>query len=97
MLKVFHTDNPDAFKLKALFWADSFDTSCFFDSNKFADPYSAFGVYIGAGKAAELTESGKNSFAALDDFLAKTMGYIPGYFSYELKNETEDLISENPD
>ncbi len=97
MLKVFHTDNPDAFKLKALFWADSFDTSCFFDSNKFADPYSAFGVYIGAGKAAELTESGKNSFAALDDFLAKTMGYIPGYFSYDLKNETEDLISENPD
>jgi para-aminobenzoate synthetase component 1 len=25
------------------------------------------------------------------------MGYIPGYFSYDLKNETEDLISENPD
>lgn len=97
MLKVFHTDDPDTFKLRALFWANSFDTGCYFDSNNFSDPYSAFGVYIGAGKADELSDSGKNSFARLEDFLTKNKGYIPGYFSYDLKNETEDLISENPD
>lgn len=97
MLKVFHTDDPETFKSKALFWANSFDTACYFDSNNFSDPYSAFGVYIAAGKAAELSDSGKNSFAELEEFLAKTRGYIPGYFSYDLKNETEDLLSENPD
>lgn len=97
MLKVFHTDDPETFKSKALFWANSFDTACYFDSNNFSDPYSAFGAYIAAGKATELNDSGKNPFVALEEFLTKTNGYIPGYFSYDLKNETEDLLSENPD
>jgi para-aminobenzoate synthetase component I len=61
MLKVFYTDDTDSFKSKALVWADSFNTACYFDSNNFSDPYSAFGVYIGAGKAAELVGS-ENKF-----------------------------------
>jgi len=97
MLKVFYTDDTDTFKSKALLWADSFNTACFFDSNNFSDPYSAFGVYIGAGKVAELTDSDKSSFVALEHFLNSNQGYIPGYFSYDLKNEVENLNSENPD
>jgi len=97
MLKVFHTDDPDTFKSKALFWANSFDTVCYFDSNNFSDPYSAFGVYIAAGKAAGLSVTSGNAFTELEDFLLTNKGYIPGYFSYDLKNETENLISENPD
>lgn len=97
MLKVFYTDDTDTFKSKALLWADSFNTACFFDSNNFLDPYSAFGVYIGAGKVAQLTDSDKSSFVALEHFLNSNQGYIPGYFSYDLKNEVENLNSENPD
>jgi para-aminobenzoate synthetase component I len=97
MLKVFYTDDTDTFNSKALLWADSFNTACFFDSNNFSDPYSAFGVYIGAGKVAELTDSDKSSFVALEHFLNSNQGYIPGYFSYDLKNEVENLNSENPD
>jgi para-aminobenzoate synthetase component 1 len=97
MLKVFYTDDTDSFKSKALVWADSFNTACYFDSNNFSDPYSAFGVYIGAGKAAELIDSEKSSFAALEQFLNSNKAYIPGYFSYDLKNEIEHLNSENAD
>jgi para-aminobenzoate synthetase component 1 len=97
MLKVFYTDDTDSFKSKALLWSDSFNTACYFDSNNFSDPYSAFGVYIGAGKVAELTDSDKSSFIALEQFLNSNKGYIPGYFSYDLKNEIENLNSENPD
>jgi para-aminobenzoate synthetase component 1 len=97
MLKVFYTDDTDSFKSKALLWSDSFNTACYFDSNNFSDPYSAFGVYIGAGKVAELTDSDKSSFVALEQFLNANKGYIPGYFSYDLKNEIENLNSENPD
>ena len=97
MLKVFYTDDTDSFKSKALLWADSFNTACYFDSNNFSDPYSAFGVYIGAGKVAELTDSDISSFVALEQFLNSNKGYIPGYFSYDLKNEIENLNSENPD
>jgi para-aminobenzoate synthetase component 1 len=97
MLKVFYTDDTDSFKSKALLWANSFNTACYFDSNNFSDPYSAFGVYIGAGKVAELTDSDISSFVALEQFLNSNKGYIPGYFSYDLKNEIENLNSENPD
>jgi para-aminobenzoate synthetase component 1 len=97
MLKVFYTDDTDSFKSKALLWSDSFNTACYFDSNNFSDPYSAFGVYIGAGKVAELTDSDKSSFVAVEQFLNSNKGYIPGYFSYDLKNEIENLNSENPD
>jgi para-aminobenzoate synthetase component 1 len=97
MLKVFYTDDTDSFKSKALLWSDSFNTACYFDSNNFSDPYSAFGVYIGAGKVAELTDSDKSSFVALEQFLNSNKGYIPGFFSYDLKNEIENLNSENPD
>ncbi len=97
MLKVFNADNSDTFKSKALVWANSFDTACYFDSNNFHDPYSAFDVYIGAGNAAEFKNSGNNIFAELNDFLTANQGYVPGYFSYDLKNEIENLKSENPD
>jgi len=97
MLKVFYTDDTDTFKSKALVWADSFNTACYFDSNNFSDPYSAFGVFIGAGKIAELIDSEKSSFAELEQFLSSNKAYIPGYFSYDLKNEIENLKSENPD
>ncbi len=97
MLKVFYTDNPDIFKSKALHWANSFETSCYFDSNEFSDPYSAFEVFIGAGKGAEFRDTGKNPFEELDSFLVENRAYIPGYFSYDLKNEIENLKSENPD
>jgi len=97
MLKVFHADDTDTFKSKALVWANSFNTACYFDSNNFSDPYSAFGVFIGAGKTAELIDSEKSSFAELEQFLSSNKAYIPGYFSYDLKNEIENLKSENPD
>ena len=49
MLKVFNTENPETFKLKSLNWANSFSTACYFDSNQYSDPYSAFDVFIAAG------------------------------------------------
>lgn len=97
MLKVFDTDDGDTFKSRALLWANSFNTACFFDSNNYPDPYSAFEVFIGAGSAREFKLSGGNIFTELDEFLKANQGYVPGYFSYDLKNDIENLSSENPD
>lgn len=97
MLKVFYTDNPDAIKTKALHWANSFNTVCYFDSNNYSDPYSAFDILIGAGAAQEVLSSEGDSFSKLQKFLNRNKGYIPGYFAYDLKNEIEDMESLNPD
>ena len=93
----FIVDDPANFKLKALHWANAFKTACYLDSNGFSDRYSAFDVLIAAGAETILeTESG-SAFEQLSKFLEQHKSFIPGYFSYDLKNETEKLHSNNPD
>ena len=70
MLKVFSIDNQDTFKLKCLQWASTFSTACYFDSNNYSDPYSAFDVFIGVGVKKDLFHSGKGSFNQLNDLLS---------------------------
>ncbi|SKB29012.1 anthranilate synthase component I family protein [Daejeonella lutea] len=95
--KVFASSDPDTFKLKALHWANSFDDVCYFDSNHYSDPYTAFDTLVAAGAKRKISTSSGNSFQELENFLAHNAGFIPGYFSYDLKNELEDLHSSNPD
>lgn len=97
MLKVFKTDDPGTLKIKALHWANSFETACYFDSNLYSDPYSAFDVFIAAGSAAVLKSSGGRNLSDLEHFLQCQKTYIPGFLGYDLKNEIEDLESLNPD
>lgn len=97
MLKVFTTDNQDTFKIKALQWANSFANVCYFDSNHYSDPYSAFDLLIGAGAKRQISSYGNGAFNELKNFLESESGILPGYFSYDLKNEIENLYSANPD
>jgi len=97
MLKVFYSDETDTLKLKCLHWANTFSTACYFDSNHYSDPYSAFDSFIAAGVKKELPFSDKGSFDQLDRFLSKSDSYSIGYFAYDLKNEAENLFSNNPD
>jgi para-aminobenzoate synthetase component 1 len=88
----------DIFKRKALKWASSFDTACYFDSNGFSDKYSSFDLLIAAGKTAELKASAGEAFEQLQHFKNANPGWLPGFFTYDLKNETENnLASEHPD
>lgn len=97
MLKVFYADNIDTLKLKGLHWADSFSTACIFDSNQYSDPYSAFDLLISAGVKKEIKYSGKGSYSNLESFSVDNKSYLLGYFAYDLKNESEELFSKNPD
>lgn len=95
--KVFTASDPDTFKSKALVWANAFDDLCYFDSNHYTDPYSAFDILITAGAKSSISSWAGNAFPTLEDFLAGKKGFIPGYFAYDLKNEVEELSSSNPD
>ncbi|MEJ7778393.1 MAG: anthranilate synthase component I family protein [Daejeonella sp.] len=95
--KVFAIADPDAFKARALHWANSFDTACYFDSNNYSDPYSVFDCLIAAGAKTKITLNAGNAFAELEQFISQSSHFIPGYFAYDLKNETEDLRSVNED
>ncbi|MFC0516131.1 anthranilate synthase component I family protein [Mucilaginibacter angelicae] len=85
------------FRKKALQWASTFDTLCYLDSNGFSDPYSKFDTLIGAGARAGLTANVGNAFDELDLFRENNPGWMTGFLGYDLKNEVEQLTSNNPD
>jgi para-aminobenzoate synthetase component 1 len=90
-------NDPQHFKLKALQWASAGNVFCYLDSNGFVDPYSKFDCLIAAGAKDELIATPRKAFDELDTFRKKNPGWVPGFFGYDLKNETENLSSLNAD
>ena len=85
------------FKQKTLAWAATFDTACYLDSNNFTDPYGKFNTLIAVGARAEVITHAGDAFAQLSAFRDSNPGFITGFLGYDLKNETEQLRSNNPD
>lgn len=89
--------DPHIFKQKALIWAALFDAVCYLDSNNFNDPYSKFDTLIAVGVKDSMISHAGSAFEALTQFRANNVGWLTGFFSYDLKNEIENLSSNNPD
>jgi para-aminobenzoate synthetase component 1 len=89
--------NPQLFKQKALQWASTFDAVCYLDSNNFPDSYSKFDALVAVGAKNELIANSKNTFEQLEQFRQANPGWITGFFGYDLKNEVENLTSDNID
>ena len=89
--------NITEFKQKALHWANQFDVCCFLDSNQYKDPYSAYDFIIAADIQTELKCDSGNAFAQLKEFQTVNKQWLFGFFGYDLKNEIEDLQSNNND
>jgi para-aminobenzoate synthetase component 1 len=89
-------DLPD-FKRKALQWASSFEVFCYLDSNNFNDQYSKLDILLAVGVKDEITAKAGSAFDNLDQFRTRHPGWMTGFFTYDLKNEVERLISNNPD
>ncbi|WGQ08687.1 anthranilate synthase component I family protein [Pedobacter gandavensis] len=85
------------FKSKALHWANTFDICCCLDSNNYTDPYGKFDFIIAAGATAVLSKATGGAFDALQDFYEARKTWMFGLFSYDLKNEDEQLQSNHAD
>jgi len=85
------------FKQKALQWASSFDVFCCLDSNNFNDQYTRFDLLLAVGVKYEIQINTSSAFDALENFRAKHPGWMTGFFTYDLKNEVENLTSNNTD
>lgn len=85
------------FKSKALHWANTFDICCCLDSNNYRDPYGKFDFIIAAGATKVLRKDTGGAFEALQAFYEEQQTWMFGLFSYDLKNEHEQLQSNHPD
>lgn len=85
------------FKQKALQLASTFDVCCVLDSNYYSDPYSQYDCLIALGVDSEINLKSGNAFTQLKNFYDIHQNWMFGLFSYELKNEIEDLKSSHSD
>jgi len=85
------------FKEKLLQWANGFDVCCMLDSNNFPDKYGKYELLIAVGVEQSIRAQSGNAFAALEVFYAQHQDWMFGLLGYDLKNEVEDLKSENID
>lgn len=90
-------DSKDKFHQKALHWSGQFDEISFFNSNGMSDQWGKFEQIL-AVKALFSFRANKNVFDGLDAFLKLHRSeFIPGFLSYDLKNEIEELQTTGMD
>lgn len=94
---IIQVTHPGGFKQKAIQWASSFEVFCCLDSNNFSDKYSKFDLLLAVGVKNELTPKARSAFDDLEKFRNNNPGWVTGFFTYDLKNEVENLGSNNPD
>ena len=78
-------------------WANQFNICCFLDNHHYNIPPHPYECILAVGAVASIFSSDANTFDALKDFSASNNEWIFGHFSYDLKNQLEDLHSHKPD
>lgn len=95
-------ENHDDFKKKLLVYGSKFKRFAFLDSNNFninlsKHTYFEYDFLAGLGSINEITGTDIDSFKNLYEFNQNTKDWLFGYLTYDLKNEIENLDSNNID
>ncbi|PKQ63208.1 aminodeoxychorismate synthase, component I [Labilibaculum filiforme] len=98
----FHISNTSKFKEQLLFWSKKFEYVSILDSNEVnlkANSKKEYNTYelIAGIDALQIFEPEKNCFDTLKAEVIHTKDWWFGYLSYDLKNEMENLSSDNQD
>ncbi|NNF81987.1 MAG: aminodeoxychorismate synthase component I [Flavobacteriaceae bacterium] len=87
----------ELFKKQLLHWSIQFDHVCWLDSNSHDETYNSYDAIMAADSASVLECPVENAFQNLSDYRSKCNDWIFGYLSYDLKNDIEELHSQNYD
>ncbi len=88
-------DNKIA-KAQILKWVNLFEICAFFDNNNYKESGNSYECIAAAGCISSFI-AGEKPFPPLNNFLKQSNDWLFGHFNYDLKNEIEDLSSQNPD
>jgi len=93
--------NIEAFKQKLLSWAQQFDDVVWLDSNskylKNNQKYASYDAVLAVDAFTAIQTDYLNAFDKLKEYYTTTNDWIFGYLTYDLKNDTEALKSNNDD
>jgi para-aminobenzoate synthetase component 1 len=85
------------FKKKLLHWANQHREVVFLDSNAYHQKYSSFDSVLAVDAFTSIKTDYENAFQDLYQYQSQTKDWLFGYLSYDLKNDTEALHSNNFD
>ena len=85
------------FKNQLLNWSNQFREVVFLDSNNHHQNYATYDFVLAVDAFTSIKTDAKNAFADLHQYQSQTKDWLFGYLSYDLKNDVEDLKSNNFD
>lgn len=89
--------NPLAFKKQLLDWSQQFREVVFMDSNDYPQEFSSYDAILAVDAFTLIQTDYHNAFEDLQQYQQTTKDWLFGYLSYDLKNDSEDLQSDNFD
>ena len=89
--------NVDQFKAQVLSWAQQFREVVFLDSNHYPQQYGSYDCVLACDAFTSIKTDYHNAFEDLKQYQQQTKDWLFGYLSYDLKNDTEKLHSNNFD
>lgn len=93
----FEISDPVAFKVKMLNWINRFNIFCFLDSHHYEQAFHSVDCIAAVSPSSEFSALAGNAFNGLREYAKPNDEWLFGFFSYDLKNETEQLTSNNLD
>lgn len=92
-----HISDPDSFKTHLLAWSQQFREIVFLDSNNYPQHYGSYDCVLACDAFTSIKTDYHNAFEDLKQYQQQAKDWLFGYLSYDLKNDTEDLKSQNFD
>ncbi|OQP47151.1 aminodeoxychorismate synthase component I [Niastella yeongjuensis] len=80
-----------------LSWVNQFNICCFLDNQHYNLPHHSIECMAAAGAVQTLATAAGTAFEQLKQLYGQNPDWLFGHFSYDLKNETEGLVSNNTD
>ncbi len=84
-------------KEQLLQWSQQFDDVVWLDSNNYHQKYAKYDAILAVDAFTCIQTDFHNAFDKLKEYQSITKDWIFGYLSYDLKNDVEDLQSDNFD
>ena len=85
------------FTNQLLYWANQFREVVLLDSNAYHQKYSTYDAVLAVDALTSLQTDYNNAFQDLQQYQSQTKDWLFGYLSYDLKNDIEELHSNNFD
>ena len=85
------------FTNQLLYWANQFREVVLLDSNAYHQKYSTYDSVLAVDALTSLQTDYNNAFQDLQQYQSQTKDWLFGYLSYDLKNDIEELHSNNFD